>query len=308
MNTRECRTVSRHLSLLLDGRVTLSEETEVRDHLAACGSCRGKWEELQELRRALAAIPTPALPHDALHRLHSALPAKRAQAAWVPAVCGVALLMAAAAIVQQQLADPDEVAGPGLPDGVALWNPLEGVTARAQVRRRSALEAMTGLPAAAEAKAAETPTGGKRHGERPARRAGKQSASPRPVAESGSYIVVAVSRPAIVRETGPTETLTGPGSEISGMRLKGEDGQPEAELIVGRMIGQGMRVQRIMIAYRPIGGEELGARTPQSSEPSEESTDEPKRGDVLSEGDEDRDACSHPRLGRPSACLRASEA
>jgi hypothetical protein len=90
MNCSEARD---RLAGLLYGDLQAGEANAVREHLAACAACRQELAALDHVRRALDAVPAPALEVD-LPRLYLETAARQARRVrrwrWAALACGAA--------------------------------------------------------------------------------------------------------------------------------------------------------------------------------------------------------------------------
>jgi hypothetical protein len=84
-----CEAVNRNLSLFLYGELSIEEEQEFQDHIEACGTCRGAFEQekaIHELLEQREKLPPPALlsqcRHDLSLRLRGTAPARAGWRAW----------------------------------------------------------------------------------------------------------------------------------------------------------------------------------------------------------------------------------
>ena len=55
----KCRRAQTELQALLDGALPANEAARVRDHLAACGPCRARFDSLRLVHEALSTQPDP---------------------------------------------------------------------------------------------------------------------------------------------------------------------------------------------------------------------------------------------------------
>lgn len=75
MTRPACTPIQAALSPCLDGELSVARRAAIAVHLAACPTCRRRYQGLQALHRQLTALPPPLLPPDLNRAILAALPA-----------------------------------------------------------------------------------------------------------------------------------------------------------------------------------------------------------------------------------------